>query len=91
MLRSLPIANDQIAFLSDRLSVWKLDKSLDKPLTLSLLKVIPTLGHEPSENPLLCMVSLDFRVIAYGGANGYINTIKADNLDRGPSFMWSNV
>lgn len=76
--------------MSDRLSIWKVEKSIDKPLSLSLLKIIPLAGHEPSDYPLLSMVSLDFRVIAYGGSNGYINTIKVDTLDRGPSFMWTN-
>lgn len=70
--------------------IFKVEKSLDKPLSLSVIKQIPLKGYLSGGVPILYIMSLEQRYLVLGGVDGVLNTISIDNLEKGPNISFQS-
>ncbi|CAD8120985.1 unnamed protein product [Paramecium sonneborni] len=86
--KMVSITNDQIALLSDNnksIFIFKIEKSLDKPLSGTLIKQVLIKGYLTGGQPILQIISLDQRYLIFGGLDGVLHTLSIDSLERGPN------
>ncbi|CAD8074053.1 unnamed protein product [Paramecium primaurelia] len=82
------ITNDQIAVLSDgnkSIYIYKIEKSLDKPLNATQIKQIQIKGYQSGGKPVLQILSLEQRYLVFGGSDGILYTLSIDSHERGPN------
>ncbi|CAD8207719.1 unnamed protein product [Paramecium pentaurelia] len=86
--KMVSITNDQIAFLCDNnksIFIYKIEKSLDKPLSGTLIKQVIIKGYLSGGQPILQIISIDQRYLIFGGLDGVLHTLSIDSLERGPN------
>ncbi|CAD8130772.1 unnamed protein product [Paramecium sonneborni] len=86
--KMISITNDQIAFLCDNsksIFIYKIEKSLDKPLSGTLIKQVIIKGCLRGGQPILQIISLDQHYLILGGLDGVLQTLSIDTLEKGPN------
>ncbi|CAD8196271.1 unnamed protein product [Paramecium octaurelia] len=82
------ITNDQIAILCDNnksIFIYKIEKSLDQPLSGTLIKYKEIKGYLSGGQPILQIIQLDQHYLIFGGLDGVLHTLAIDSLERGPN------
>ncbi|CAK61849.1 unnamed protein product (macronuclear) [Paramecium tetraurelia] len=88
------ITNDQIACLCDNsksIFIYKIEKSLDQPLTGTLIQQLEIKGYLSGGQPILQIISLDQRYLIFGGLDGVLHTLGIDSLERGPNISLNST
>ncbi|CAD8155673.1 unnamed protein product [Paramecium pentaurelia] len=86
--KMVSITNDQIAILCENnksIFIYKIEKSLDQPLSGTLIKQVQIKGYLSGGQPILQIISLDQRYLIFGGLDGVLHTLGIDSLERGPN------